>query len=117
VGPDLALVKGGEFLAAGEALLDLPPDPATARMFCANSPSRRTAALATAAAPTVALKGQVIFMCGPAGSGKSAVARQYEQQGLAAYPRNYLMTFARLIQELVRNDYRSLLRQLGAAGR
>jgi predicted kinase len=27
--------------------------------------------------------GRVIFMCGPAGSGKSAVARQYEQQGMA----------------------------------
>jgi predicted kinase len=27
--------------------------------------------------------GRVIFMCGPAGSGKSTVARQYEQQGMA----------------------------------
>jgi predicted kinase len=26
--------------------------------------------------------GQVIFMCGPAGSGKSTVARRYEQQGM-----------------------------------
>jgi predicted kinase len=26
--------------------------------------------------------GQVIFMCGPAGSGKSTIARQYEQQGM-----------------------------------
>jgi predicted kinase len=26
--------------------------------------------------------GRVIFMCGPAGSGKSTVARQYEQQGM-----------------------------------
>jgi predicted kinase len=26
--------------------------------------------------------GRVIFMCGPAGSGKSAVARQYERQGM-----------------------------------
>jgi predicted kinase len=26
--------------------------------------------------------GRVVFMCGPAGSGKSAVARQYEQQGM-----------------------------------
>lgn len=31
----------------------------------------------------VALMGRVIFMCGPAGSGKSTVARQYEQQGMA----------------------------------
>lgn len=29
------------------------------------------------------LMGRVIFMCGPAGSGKSAVARQFEQQGMA----------------------------------
>jgi predicted kinase len=34
------------------------------------------------AAPKVALMGRVIFMCGPAGSGKSTVARQYEQQGM-----------------------------------
>jgi predicted kinase len=27
--------------------------------------------------------GRVIFMCGPAGSGKSTIARQYEQQGMA----------------------------------
>jgi shikimate kinase len=27
--------------------------------------------------------GRVIFMCGPAGSGKSTVARRYEQQGMA----------------------------------
>jgi predicted kinase len=27
--------------------------------------------------------GRVIFMCGPAGSGKSTVARQYERQGMA----------------------------------
>jgi predicted kinase len=26
--------------------------------------------------------GRVIFMCGPAGSGKSTVARQYEEQGM-----------------------------------
>src|SRR6204780_483697 len=26
--------------------------------------------------------GRVIFMCGPAGSGKSTVARQYERQGM-----------------------------------
>ena len=32
--------------------------------------------------PTVALMGRVIFMCGPAGSGKSTVARQYEQRGM-----------------------------------
>ena len=31
----------------------------------------------------MALVGRVIFMCGPAGSGKSTVARQYEQQGMA----------------------------------
>ena len=30
----------------------------------------------------MALVARVIFMCGPAGSGKSAVARQYEQQGV-----------------------------------
>jgi predicted kinase len=30
----------------------------------------------------VAIMGRVIFMCGPAGSGKSTVARQYEQQGM-----------------------------------
>jgi predicted kinase len=30
----------------------------------------------------VALVGRVIFMCGPAGSGKSTVARQYERQGM-----------------------------------
>jgi len=30
----------------------------------------------------VALMGRVIFMCGPAGSGKSTVARRYEQQGM-----------------------------------
>jgi predicted kinase len=30
----------------------------------------------------VALVGRVIFMCGPAGSGKSTVARQFEQQGM-----------------------------------
>lgn len=28
------------------------------------------------------LMGRVIFMCGPAGSGKSTVARRYEQQGM-----------------------------------
>jgi predicted kinase len=28
------------------------------------------------------LMGQVIFMCGPAGSGKSTVARRYEQEGM-----------------------------------
>ena len=33
--------------------------------------------------PILALVGRVIFMCGPAGSGKSTVARQYEQQGMA----------------------------------
>ena len=27
--------------------------------------------------------GRVIFMCGPAGSGKSTIARQYERQGMA----------------------------------
>ena len=32
--------------------------------------------------PLVALMGRVIFMCGPAGSGKSTVARQLEQQGM-----------------------------------
>jgi predicted kinase len=32
--------------------------------------------------PIVALMGRVIFMCGPAGSGKSTVARQLEQQGM-----------------------------------
>ena len=32
--------------------------------------------------PIVAFMGRVIFMCGPAGSGKSTVARQYEQQGM-----------------------------------
>jgi predicted kinase len=31
----------------------------------------------------VTLMGRVIFMCGPAGSGKSTVARRYEQQGMA----------------------------------
>jgi predicted kinase len=30
----------------------------------------------------VAVVGRVIFMCGPAGSGKSTVARRYEQQGM-----------------------------------
>jgi predicted kinase len=30
----------------------------------------------------VALVGRVIFMCGPAGSGKSTIARQYEEQGM-----------------------------------
>ena len=30
----------------------------------------------------MALMGRVIFMCGPAGSGKSTVARQLEQQGM-----------------------------------
>ena len=30
----------------------------------------------------MAIMGRVIFMCGPAGSGKSTVARQYEQQGM-----------------------------------
>ena len=30
----------------------------------------------------MALVGRVIFMCGPAGSGKSTVARQLEQQGM-----------------------------------
>ena len=30
----------------------------------------------------MALVRRVIFMCGPAGSGKSTVARQYEQQGM-----------------------------------
>jgi predicted kinase len=30
----------------------------------------------------VALVARVIFMCGPAGSGKSTVARQYERQGM-----------------------------------
>src|SRR5215831_2520891 len=34
-------------------------------------------------AATVALVGRVIFMCGPAGSGKSTVARRYERQGMA----------------------------------
>ena len=31
----------------------------------------------------MAAVGRVIFMCGPAGSGKSTVARQYERQGMA----------------------------------
>ena len=31
---------------------------------------------------TVGAMGRVIFMCGPAGSGKSTVARRYEQQGM-----------------------------------
>jgi predicted kinase len=35
-----------------------------------------------AGVPIVALVRRVIFMCGPAGSGKSTVARQYEQQGM-----------------------------------
>jgi predicted kinase len=26
--------------------------------------------------------GRVVFMCGPAGSGKSTIARRYEQQGM-----------------------------------
>ena len=30
----------------------------------------------------VTLMGRVIFMCGPAGSGKSTIARQYERQGM-----------------------------------
>jgi predicted kinase len=30
----------------------------------------------------VAIMARVIFMCGPAGSGKSTVARHYEQQGM-----------------------------------
>jgi predicted kinase len=30
----------------------------------------------------VVIMGRVIFMCGPAGSGKSTVARQYEHQGM-----------------------------------
>ena len=30
----------------------------------------------------MALVGRVVFMCGPAGSGKSTVARQYERQGM-----------------------------------
>ena len=30
----------------------------------------------------MALVARVIFMCGPAGSGKSTVARQYEQEGM-----------------------------------
>jgi predicted kinase len=30
----------------------------------------------------VAYTGRVIFMCGPAGSGKSTVARRYERQGM-----------------------------------
>jgi hypothetical protein len=30
----------------------------------------------------VALVGRVIFMCGPAGSGKSTIARQHEAQGM-----------------------------------
>jgi predicted kinase len=30
----------------------------------------------------VEIVARVIFMCGPAGSGKSTVARQYEQQGM-----------------------------------
>jgi predicted kinase len=33
--------------------------------------------------PIVKVTGRVIFMCGPAGSGKSTVARRYEQQGMA----------------------------------
>jgi len=35
-----------------------------------------------AGVPIVALVGRVIFMCGPAGSGKSTVARRYERQGM-----------------------------------
>ncbi len=30
----------------------------------------------------IALMGRVLFMCGPAGSGKSTVARRYERQGM-----------------------------------
>jgi shikimate kinase len=30
----------------------------------------------------VAVVARVIFMCGPAGSGKSTAARQYERQGM-----------------------------------
>ena len=30
----------------------------------------------------VSIMARVIFMCGPAGSGKSTVARQYERQGM-----------------------------------
>jgi predicted kinase len=51
-----------------------------------------TAALRAAAQPPprsrpanphkVSIMARVIFMCGPAGSGKSTVARQYEQQGM-----------------------------------
>ena len=33
--------------------------------------------------PIVAPMGRVIFMCGPAGSGKSTVARQFEREGMA----------------------------------
>jgi adenylylsulfate kinase-like enzyme len=44
----------------------------------------------------VAVIGRVIFMCGPAGSGKSTIARRYEQQGRAK-----------------RDEYRELLRPLG----
>jgi predicted kinase len=46
----------------------------------------------------------VIFMCGPAGSGKSTVARQYERQG---------MTRLSFWSRRMRDEYRQLLRPLG----
>jgi predicted kinase len=58
--------------------------------------------------------GRVIFMCGPAGSGKSTVARQYEHQGMArlsfdqeAWSRGIT---AMPLPEDVRRDIEQLLR-------
>src|SRR6185437_1506459 len=45
-------------------------------------PGKGCPTAACRALPTVARVGRVIFMCGPAGSGKSTVARQYERQGM-----------------------------------
>ena len=54
--------------------------------------------------------GRVIFMCGPAGSEKSTVARRYEQQG---------MTRLSFDQEAwsrsTREEYRELLRPFGVS--
>ena len=45
-------------------------------------PGKGCPTAACRALPIVARVGRVIFMCGPAGSGKSTVARQYERQGM-----------------------------------
>src|SRR5262252_3987189 len=72
--------------------------------------------------------GRVIFMCGPAGSGKSTVARRYERQGMARLsfdqeawsrgitamplPPDVVLDFSFWSRHM-RDEYRELLRPFG----